>query len=51
MTVQGVKAVLQVLDDVEELARATPPIDNKGSRFGNPAFRTFYDKLTEVRVH
>ena len=42
-------AVLRVLDRVEELARATPPVDNKASRFGNPAFRTFYDKVQEVR--
>lgn len=23
-------------------------MDNKASRFGNPAFRTFYDKVSEV---
>lgn len=40
--------MLRVLDRVEELARATPPVDNKASRFGNPAFRTFYDKVQEV---
>ena len=37
-----------VLDEVEQLAHNTPPVDNKGSRFGNPAFRTFYDKIAEV---
>jgi len=41
----GAEAVLRVLDGVEEIARATPPVDNKASRFGNPAFRTFYDKV------
>lgn len=41
-------AVLSVLDKIEEIARETPPIDNSGSRFGNPAFRTFYDKVKEV---
>ncbi|EJD01820.1 Phosphotyrosyl phosphatase activator [Fomitiporia mediterranea MF3/22] len=45
---EGITAVLGVLDEVEKLARDTPPIDNSGSRFGNPAFRTFYDKLAEV---
>ncbi|KZT65205.1 Phosphotyrosyl phosphatase activator [Daedalea quercina L-15889] len=44
----GVEAVLSVLDRVEEIAKATPPVDNKASRFGNPAFRTFYDKVQEV---
>ena len=43
-------AVLGMLDRVEELAKATPPVDNKASRFGNPAFRTFYDKVQEVCV-
>ena len=43
-------AVLSVLERVEDLAKATPPVDNKASRFGNPAFRTFYDKVQEVRV-
>lgn len=48
--IKGVKAVLGVLDRVEEIAKATPPVDNKASRFGNPAFRTFYDKVQEVSV-
>jgi serine/threonine-protein phosphatase 2A activator len=46
---KGVTAVLSVLDKVEQIARDTPPVDNSGSRFGNPAFRTFYDKVEEVR--
>jgi serine/threonine-protein phosphatase 2A activator len=37
------------LDKVEQLAKETPPVDNAASRFGNPAFRTFYDKVLEVR--
>jgi hypothetical protein len=40
---------MNVLDRVEEIAKATPPVENAGSRFGNPAFRTFYDKVAEVR--
>ena len=46
---QGVEAVIHVLDRVEETAKGIPPVDNKASRFGNPAFKTFYDKVTEVR--
>ena len=46
---QGVKAILDVLSKVEEMAKDTPPVENSGSRFGNPAFRTFYDKVAEVK--
>ena len=46
---QAVEAVIRVLDRVEETAKGIPPVDNKASRFGNPAFKTFYDKVTEVR--
>ena len=41
-------AIIRVLDRVEETAQSVPPVDNKASRFGNPAFKTFYDKVTEV---
>ncbi|ODN98014.1 serine/threonine-protein phosphatase 2A activator 2 [Cryptococcus amylolentus CBS 6273] len=44
------KPVLAVLDQVSELAHATPPVDNKLSRFGNPAFKTFYDKVSSSIV-
>ncbi|KZT04953.1 Phosphotyrosyl phosphatase activator [Laetiporus sulphureus 93-53] len=44
----GVRAIVGVLDEVEKIAKATPPVDNKASRFGNPAFRTFYDKVAEA---
>ncbi|PPQ69047.1 hypothetical protein CVT26_003756, partial [Gymnopilus dilepis] len=43
----GVIAILDVLDKVEQIAKDTPPVDNAASRFGNPAFRTFYDKVSE----
>ncbi|KAH9474472.1 Serine/threonine-protein phosphatase 2A activator 2 [Psilocybe cubensis] len=43
----GASAVLGLFDQVEKLAKETPPVDNKASRFGNPAFRTFYDKIAE----
>ncbi|KAI0049899.1 Phosphotyrosyl phosphatase activator [Auriscalpium vulgare] len=44
----AVLAVLDVLDRVEQLAKDTPAVDNKASRFGNPAFRTFHDKVDEA---
>lgn len=47
---KGVQAILQALDKVEEIAKATPAVDNSASRFGNPAFRTFYDKVEEVNI-
>ncbi|KAG8930903.1 Serine/threonine-protein phosphatase 2A activator 2 [Tulasnella sp. 419] len=42
---EAVKSVINVLNKVEELAKATPPVNNAGSRFGNPAFKDFYDKV------
>lgn len=48
-SIQVVKAILGVLDRVEEIANGIPPVENSASRFGNPAFRTFYDKVSEVR--
>ena len=45
---KGTTAILSILDKVEEIAQGIPPVDNKASRFGNPAFKTFYDKVTEV---
>ncbi|KAG9027122.1 Serine/threonine-protein phosphatase 2A activator 2 [Tulasnella sp. JGI-2019a] len=41
-------AIMHVLDQVDGLAKATPPVENSASRFGNPAFRTFYDKVSEM---
>ncbi|KAH7883111.1 Phosphotyrosyl phosphatase activator [Phlebopus sp. FC_14] len=41
----GVGAILKVLQKVEEEITKVPPVENKVSRFGNPAFRTFYDNL------
>lgn len=37
-----------ILDQVERLVRVTPPVENGKSRFGNPAFRDFYDKVQQV---
>ncbi|THU84548.1 Phosphotyrosyl phosphatase activator, partial [Dendrothele bispora CBS 962.96] len=44
----SVKAILQILDKVEQVAKDTPTVENSASRFGNPAFRTFYDKINEL---
>lgn len=41
----GINAILRLLDQIEQLAHETPPVENKASRFGNPAFRSFYDKV------
>ena len=34
---------------MEQIVKDTPPVDNGKSRFGNPAFKDFYDKISEVR--
>ena len=46
---KGVTAVLGFLEKIAQIAKDIPPVDNAASRFGNPAFRTFYDKVSEVR--
>ncbi|KAN0074476.1 hypothetical protein V8E55_011888 [Tylopilus felleus] len=38
----------KVVAQVENIARQTHPVDNKASRFGNPAFKTFYDEMEKV---
>jgi serine/threonine-protein phosphatase 2A activator len=50
---QPVKSILAILDEVEAIAASTPPVDNSLSRFGNPAFKDFYDKLQAAspRLH
>ncbi|KAJ7745425.1 Phosphotyrosyl phosphatase activator [Mycena maculata] len=45
---EGVTAVLGVLDAVEATAHDIPPVENAASRFGNPAFRAFYDRVSEL---
>ena len=39
-----------MLDKIEEIVNNTPAVENSASRFGNPAFRTFYDKVSEARL-
>lgn len=48
--VQAVEGALSMISSVQELADSTPPVDNKLSRFGNPAFRDFYDKVNNVHT-
>lgn len=48
------RAILDVLEEVKAIRRATPPDASIGSsRFGNPAFRTFYAKIRDAndRLH
>ncbi|GAA5883300.1 hypothetical protein JCM3774_004142 [Rhodotorula dairenensis] len=41
----AVEALVDILNQVEQIYHETPPVDNGNSRFGNPAFRTFYDTV------
>ena len=45
---QSARSLLNIIDSVLDIAKAIPPVDNKLSRFGNPAFKTFFDKVQEV---
>jgi len=45
--IDGVTKILEILDEAEVLLQAHPPLDT-GSRFGNPAFRTY---LTDIDSH
>ena len=40
-----IDSLLGILDSVVKLTEETPAVDNKMSRFGNPAFKTLYDKI------
>eukprot|EP00730_Choanoeca_flexa_P007094 TRINITY_DN12279_c0_g3_i1.p1 TRINITY_DN12279_c0_g3~~TRINITY_DN12279_c0_g3_i1.p1 ORF type:complete len:397 (+),score=72.37 TRINITY_DN12279_c0_g3_i1:112-1302(+) len=42
----GIKRMLAALDKLDELVEQTPPSDAKG-RFGNPAYREWFGKMTE----
>jgi serine/threonine-protein phosphatase 2A activator len=41
-----VETILIILDEIEAVLKANPPLDT-GSRFGNPAFRTFGQDVTK----
>lgn len=40
--------ILSILETLEQWSVDIPPVENKLSRFGNSAFRDFYDKVAEV---
>ncbi|TPX63507.1 hypothetical protein SpCBS45565_g06566 [Spizellomyces sp. 'palustris'] len=44
---QIVTCLLSILDRLDDWTREILPVDNSKSRFGNPAFRTWYDRLAE----
>ncbi|KNE71485.1 hypothetical protein AMAG_20367 [Allomyces macrogynus ATCC 38327] len=37
-----------MLDELEKIADATPPEENPKTRFGNPSFRFFYDRVQKA---
>ncbi|EPY50350.1 phosphotyrosyl phosphatase activator [Schizosaccharomyces cryophilus OY26] len=41
----SIEYILLILKRVEEILNLNPPVENKGSRFGNPAFESFYDQV------
>ncbi|KAL9095582.1 MAG: hypothetical protein Q9165_002014 [Trypethelium subeluteriae] len=41
-----VTSILSILDSARDLLQQHPPEDNGGSRFGNPAFRTYIEAFT-----
>jgi len=45
---EAVLSLISILERVESIANNTPPVHNDASRFGNPAFKTFYDKVQEA---
>lgn len=46
--VKNVQIILNVLDTLLRWVNEIPPVENSKSRFGNPAFRTFYEKVKNV---
>lgn len=38
--------ILTILDSIEETIKSYPPSEQGNSRFGNPAFRQFFDSMT-----
>ncbi|OBZ83084.1 Serine/threonine-protein phosphatase 2A activator 2 [Choanephora cucurbitarum] len=43
----NVQKTLDILETLLNWIKEIPPVENEKSRFGNPAFRTFYDKIQE----
>ncbi|CAG8578237.1 9939_t:CDS:2 [Ambispora gerdemannii] len=45
---QVVQNIIDVLDIVNSYCEEIPPVRNEKSRFGNPAFRDFYDRVNNT---
>jgi len=41
-----IQSILRILDTLEQTIQECPPDDNGGSRFGNPAFKTYINAVT-----
>lgn len=46
----AVGSTMQLLDTIESFVASHPPESGSASRFGNPAFRGFYDQVAKVRT-
>ncbi|EFP89641.2 uncharacterized protein PGTG_15604 [Puccinia graminis f. sp. tritici CRL 75-36-700-3] len=44
---ENIDKLLDILDNINNIALVHPPVDNKPSRSGNPAFREFHDQLNQ----
>ncbi|KAG2211967.1 hypothetical protein INT47_004654 [Mucor saturninus] len=47
---KNVQTILTILDTLSRWVKEIPPVENSKSRFGNPAFRTFYEKVKNVKL-
>ncbi|KAJ3343112.1 Serine/threonine-protein phosphatase 2A activator 2 [Gonapodya sp. JEL0774] len=47
---QVVAVLVGILDDLDALVKATPVDTSTNSRFGNPSFRVWLDKVTETLI-
>ncbi|KAG0170860.1 Serine/threonine-protein phosphatase 2A activator 2 [Apophysomyces sp. BC1034] len=43
----AVQQILKILDTLSQWVTDIPPAENSTSRFGNPSFRVFYDKMKD----
>ena len=46
----SIPRILSILDSIEKTIESCPPTEQGGSRFGNPAFRQFIDKVSADAV-
>ncbi|CEP18277.1 hypothetical protein [Parasitella parasitica] len=44
---KNVQAILDILETLSAWVKNIPPVENSKSRFGNPAFKTFYEKVKD----